>query len=450
MSVIKDITEDMLDSTFDYFYQKANALKFQGKLETVLTVEKAYPEIMSNDTMTKIFNMFWAVSVSLLILFIIKKGFYAYVLWKDGDADMPPIRFLERAALAIVVVAMFNPLYAAFTKGFLSLNKSLLAYVDLRDPTDTVETLTEKALYLNNIMYELIRININNETSEESEGWVSFEECEKNFSDTEKEDFNALSAEHQDLIRNAFIERPVNESVLDTLADLGNDDLKKIFEDNAKEVSEKIIYITTSTPYDGGYHSYYAQNMVRKYIWSWDKLPLKQRRMIDAYCWSAENIALIKENPELYINKYAPSNSVAKNILIELVRKIIEFLLEFQFIKTGIQLLVLRLSFPIISTDLLNSNSQNFKEFIFIIVKSSFGAMAQIFIFSIGTTMYFRATSFWNSFVSLMICTTALTMPRLFQQFTIGAGGGEGSSALRNAHSAALTISSIKRIIGGR
>ena len=83
-------------------------------VETSLKVESCawlFDTPLNAELIESVFRFIYGAAVVLLVLKFIWKGFQVYVLWRDGDADVSPHTMLIGACLALVVSLAFPTLY---------------------------------------------------------------------------------------------------------------------------------------------------------------------------------------------------------------------------------------------------------------------------------------------------------------------------------------------------
>lgn len=66
-----------------------------GILPLSLYAEKYMSMVPGVQMFGKLYNIIFGFGVSLIVLKFLKKGFEAYVLWTDGDADEEPLHCLR-------------------------------------------------------------------------------------------------------------------------------------------------------------------------------------------------------------------------------------------------------------------------------------------------------------------------------------------------------------------
>jgi hypothetical protein len=116
---------DLLDSAF-----KALDKSFLGTLEGMFHVELLLGGSADYLTATSVnvaFNYLYLISVGLITLKFLFKGFEVYILWRDGDADASPQSMVVGAVQALVVTAVFPTLYDVMAEVTLQLTRGLMS-----------------------------------------------------------------------------------------------------------------------------------------------------------------------------------------------------------------------------------------------------------------------------------------------------------------------------------
>ena len=74
-----------------------------------------------------------SLSLSLIVLKFLKKGFDMYILWTDGEADTPPLTYIVYFVRAIVVAISFTVLYDWIIGIAKSFGESILTAMNFTD-----------------------------------------------------------------------------------------------------------------------------------------------------------------------------------------------------------------------------------------------------------------------------------------------------------------------------
>ena len=82
-----------------------------GLVPMALNAENFMSTLAGNNGFSQVFNIFFALGISLIVLKFLKKGFETYVLWTEGDADADPLLLLTNFFKALAVAVSFPVLY---------------------------------------------------------------------------------------------------------------------------------------------------------------------------------------------------------------------------------------------------------------------------------------------------------------------------------------------------
>ncbi len=82
-----------------------------GIIPLTLYAEQYMTNVGGTSLFKNMYDVFFEVGVSLIILKFVKKGFEIYVMWTSGDADDEPIVFLINFMRAIIVAITFPIIY---------------------------------------------------------------------------------------------------------------------------------------------------------------------------------------------------------------------------------------------------------------------------------------------------------------------------------------------------
>ncbi len=82
-----------------------------GLVPMALNAENFMSTLSGNNGFSQVFNIFFALGISLIVLKFLKKGFETYVLWTEGDADADPLLLLTNFFKALAVAVSFPVLY---------------------------------------------------------------------------------------------------------------------------------------------------------------------------------------------------------------------------------------------------------------------------------------------------------------------------------------------------
>ena len=76
-----------------------------------LNAETNMDNLLGASIVSGLFDYFYGVGMSLLVLKFLYKGFNTYILWSDGDPDSEPITLLTGFVSAMFIATSFPTLY---------------------------------------------------------------------------------------------------------------------------------------------------------------------------------------------------------------------------------------------------------------------------------------------------------------------------------------------------
>lgn len=83
---------------------------------TALNAEKTMDNLLGVSIVSGLFNYFYGIGMSLLVLKFLVKGFNTYVLWTDGDPDSDPTILLTGFVSAMAFAISFPTIYGWLSK----------------------------------------------------------------------------------------------------------------------------------------------------------------------------------------------------------------------------------------------------------------------------------------------------------------------------------------------
>ena len=86
-----------------------------------------------------------SLSISLIVLKFLKKGFDMYILWTDGESDTPPLTYIVYFIRAIVVAICFSILYDWVIDIAKSFGESILSAMNLESEITLTTTIANIA-----------------------------------------------------------------------------------------------------------------------------------------------------------------------------------------------------------------------------------------------------------------------------------------------------------------
>ena len=118
-------------------------------------------------------------------------------------------------------------------------------------------------------------------------------------------------------------------------------------------------------------------------------------------------------------------------------------LLVFQFIKRGLEMLILRLGVPIACVGLIDSDNGMFAPYIKMFVQNSVTVVIQLAMIKLG----FGVVANGNIFFGIACMIMGIKTPQFLQQFMIGLGQGNLSSNMMTINQTASMVSRVSRFI---
>lgn len=106
------------------------------------------------------------------------------------------------------------------------------------------------------------------------------------------------------------------------------------------------------------------------------------------------------------------------------------FILYFQFLMRGLEIMILRIGMPIACVGLLDSNKGVFADYMKIFIKSMVTIMVQICLCKLGVSMMLNMSTFWG----IACMSLAIKTPQFIAQFIVQGGGSGASGAINNVY----------------
>lgn len=82
-----------------------------GLVPIALYSERYMTTMLGNDGIMGVFDIFFGLGISLIVLKFLKKGFETYILWTEGDADADPLLFLTNFFKSLAIAVSFPTIY---------------------------------------------------------------------------------------------------------------------------------------------------------------------------------------------------------------------------------------------------------------------------------------------------------------------------------------------------
>ena len=124
-----------------------------------------------------------------------------------------------------------------------------------------------------------------------------------------------------------------------------------------------------------------------------------------------------------------------------LVFVICYFLLYFQFLMRGLELMILRVGVPVACVGLIDNDKGVFKSYMNKFFQTALAVIVQICLCKLGVGMMLNMHIFWG--IACMIL--AIKTPKFLSEFLVPTGGG-GGGAINNAYHSVRLIQMIKKV----
>ena len=101
----------------------------EGIVPMALHAEDYLDTLLGTNGISGIFDIFFALGVSLIVLKFLKKGFERYILWTEGDADADPLILLTGFFKALAVAISFPTMYSWLAEVISDLTSQLITTI---------------------------------------------------------------------------------------------------------------------------------------------------------------------------------------------------------------------------------------------------------------------------------------------------------------------------------
>ena len=119
------------------------------------------------------------------------------------------------------------------------------------------------------------------------------------------------------------------------------------------------------------------------------------------------------------------------------------FMLYFQFLMRGLEMMILRVGIPIACVGLLDNDGGVFKNYLATFFKSMLTVVVQIALAKLGVGLMLNMHVFWG--VACMML--ALRTPKFLSEFVMPTGGGGGHGAINNVYHSVRLIGMARKVI---
>ncbi|MGL5434549.1 MAG: conjugal transfer protein TrbL family protein [Lachnospiraceae bacterium] len=139
---------------------------------------------------------------------------------------------------------------------------------------------------------------------------------------------------------------------------------------------------------------------------------------------------------QVWVNGLESSGIVTA--IFGLIFVICYFILYFQFLMRGLEIMILRIGMPLACAGLLDNDKGVFRTYINKFFQSVFAVVVQISLCKLGVGMMLNIGLNLNLFWGIACVTLAIKTPKFLSEFMVPAGGGGGSVVNNMYHSVRL------------
>ena len=118
------------------------------------------------------------------------------------------------------------------------------------------------------------------------------------------------------------------------------------------------------------------------------------------------------------------------------------FILYFQFLMRGLEILILRIGMPIACVGLLDNDKGVFRSYVMKFFQAAFSVVVQIALCKLGVGMVMNFHIFWG----IACIALAIKTPRFLSEFMVPTGGG-GSGVVNNVYHSVQLIGMAKKLM---
>ncbi len=129
--------------------------------------------------------------------------------------------------------------------------------------------------------------------------------------------------------------------------------------------------------------------------------------------------------------------------LMHLTIVILVFILYIKMLKTGVEILILKIGFPIACVGLMDKDGGVFRVYLQKIVQSLTGVFVQIACFKLGEFLLMHGQPLW----SIALFSLAFTAPKFLQEFIVVGNQGAGGGAMSKMYHTSMMAKTVKGFI---
>lgn len=130
-------------------------------------------------------------------------------------------------------------------------------------------------------------------------------------------------------------------------------------------------------------------------------------------------------------------------VLFSIIFFVLVFVLWIMLLRQGFELLILRLGFPFATLGLIDSDAALFKNYLQVFFKYAFTVIIQVSLMSLSFRVI-ATLQLVNLLAAIALMCTAMSTPRLLQQFLLPSGGGGGLA--QKAYSTSMAVRAAKML----
>ena len=134
------------------------------------------------------------------------------------------------------------------------------------------------------------------------------------------------------------------------------------------------------------------------------------------------------------------SNKMLEAIGLATAYDWVYFILYFQFLMRGLEILILRVGIPLACVGLIDNDKGVFKPYMSKFFQSALSVVIQVSLAKLGVGLMMNMHIFWG--VACMIL--AVRTPKFLQDFLITTGGGGGGAIVNNAYHSVRLVQMVK------
>ncbi len=128
--IINDFLASYLNSAFD----NLNIGTLQAIARQIFYFENFVSNIIKNNAFVTVYQFTYILLTSVLAIKVVQKGFYVYILYRDGDADVSPKEMIVSIVLSMSTAGAFPYIYEKCTDFVMWATNKVCALMFLSNP----------------------------------------------------------------------------------------------------------------------------------------------------------------------------------------------------------------------------------------------------------------------------------------------------------------------------